>query len=136
MVGDGESQEGQIWEAADVASKYGVDNLVCIVDNNRLQQFGWSEDQVSRNAPLEDPSERWKAFGWHVISIDGHNFEEIDYAFKEARETKGKPTAIIANTIKGKGVSFMEGAYLWHSRIPTDDELKAALVELDQGVVL
>ncbi|HEY4601351.1 MAG TPA: transketolase [Cerasibacillus sp.] len=136
MVGDGESQEGQIWEAADVASKYGVDNLVCIVDNNRLQQFGWSNDQVTRNAPLEDPSERWKAFGWHVISIDGHDFEEIERAFKEARDTKGKPTAIIANTIKGKGVSFMEGAYLWHSRIPTDEELKDALAELNKEVVL
>lgn len=131
MIGDGESQEGQIWEAADVASKYGVDNLVCIVDNNRLQQFGWSDDQVTRNAPLEDPSERWKAFGWHVISIDGHCYDSLDQAFKEARETKGKPTVIIANTIKGKGVSFMEGAYLWHSKVPTQEELQLALTELE-----
>ncbi|MFJ7368820.1 transketolase [Lysinibacillus sp. NPDC098008] len=135
MIGDGESQEGQIWEAADVASKYGVDNLVCIVDNNKLQQFGWSDDQVKRNAPLEDPSARWAAFGWHVISIDGHNFEEIEKAFKEAAEIKGKPTVIISNTIKGKGVSFMEGAYLWHSRVPTDEELQAALEELDKEAV-
>ncbi len=130
MIGDGESQEGQVWEAADVASKYKLDNLVAILDYNKLQQFGWDGKGESRETPVIDPEKRWESFGWHVISIDGHNPAEITAAFSTARELSGKPTIIIANTIKGKGVSFMENAYLWHSRVPTDAELKLAVQEL------
>ncbi|MBO1002639.1 transketolase [Pseudogracilibacillus auburnensis] len=130
IVGDGESQEGQVWEAADVASKYRLDNFVAILDYNKLQQFGWNGENGRRKIPVEAPENRWRAFGWHVISIDGHNFEEIEAAFKEAREVKDRPTIIIANTVKGKGVSFMENAYLWHSRVPTNEELANAIKEL------
>ena len=130
IVGDGESQEGQVWEAADVASKYELDNLTAILDYNKLQQFGWNGEDGAREIPVEQPEKRWEAFGWHVISINGHDFTEIAAAFNEAKETKGKPTMIIANTVKGKGVSFMENAYLWHSRVPTDDELASAINEL------
>lgn len=130
IIGDGESQEGQVWEAADVAPKYELDNLVIILDYNKLQQFGWTGENGSRKIPVTDPAKRWEAFGWHVISIDGHNFEEIAAAFKEAREVKGKPTIIISNTVKGKGISFMENSYLWHSRVPTDQELEDAVKEL------
>lgn len=130
IVGDGESQEGQVWEAADVASKYCLDNFVAILDYNKLQQFGWNGENGRREIPVEAPENRWRAFGWHVISIDGHDFDEIEAAFKEAREVKDKPTIIIATTVKGKGVSFMENAYLWHSRVPTDEELANAIKEL------
>ncbi|SKB02577.1 transketolase [Sporosarcina newyorkensis] len=133
MIGDGESQEGQVWEAADVASKYKLDNLVAILDYNKLQQFGWNGENEAREIPVHEPEKRWEAFGWNVISIDGHNPEEISSAFAEARKVTGKPTIIIANTIKGKGVTFMENAYLWHSRIPTDDELTGAVKELEKG---
>ncbi|WP_251670437.1 MULTISPECIES: transketolase [unclassified Sporosarcina] len=131
IVGDGESQEGQVWEAADIASKYQLDNLVGILDYNKLQQFGWNGESGAREIPVENPHKRWEAFGWHVITIDGHNFSDMEAAFNEAKEIKGKPTMIIANTVKGKGISFMENAYLWHSRIPTDDELANALEELE-----
>lgn len=134
MVGDGESQEGQVWEAADIASKYKLDNLVAILDYNQLQQFGWSGEGDTREIPVTEPEKRWEAFGWNVISIDGHDFEEIQGAFNKAREVSGKPTVIIANTIKGKGVSFMENAYLWHSRIPTNEELSIAVKELEMEV--
>lgn len=130
IVGDGESQEGQVWEAADVASKYELDNLTAILDYNKLQQFGWNGEDGAREIPVEQPEKRWEAFGWHVISINGHDFTEIAAAFNEAKETKGKPTMIIANTVKGKGVTFMENAYLWHSRVPTDEELANAVKEL------
>ncbi|WP_342514891.1 transketolase [Sporosarcina sp. FSL K6-1522] len=135
MIGDGESQEGQVWEAADVASKYRLDNLVAILDYNKLQQFGWNGEGEAREIPVHAPEKRWEAFGWNVISVDGHNPVEISAAFAEARKVSGKPTIIIANTIKGKGVSFMENAYLWHSRIPTDEELNTAVQELEMGFV-
>ncbi|AYA76474.1 transketolase [Bacillus sp. Y1] len=135
MIGDGESQEGQVWEAADIASKYELDNLVGILDYNKLQQFGWSGEEKSRKNPIHDPKDRWESFRWHVIEIDGHNQEEIENAFNEAREVKTKPVMIIANTVKGKGVSFMENQYLWHSRIPTDDELNQAKKELEMGAL-
>lgn len=130
MIGDGESQEGQVWEAADIASKYKLDNLVVIMDYNKLQQFGWNTDTDARANPVRDPHKRWEAFGWHVIDINGHDFVDIDRAFKGARDVNGKPTMIISNTKKGKGVSFMEGEYLWHSRVPTDEELTQAQEEL------
>lgn len=134
MVGDGESQEGQIWEAADVASKYELDNLVAILDYNKLQQFGWETEDQTRKVPVANPEKRWEAFGWNVINIDGHDHKQIGDALKEARGVKGKPTIIIANTVKGKGVSFMENAYLWHSRVPTDEEYKNAIQEIEAGV--
>ncbi|MBE1555534.1 transketolase [Sporosarcina limicola] len=134
MIGDGEMQEGQVWEAADVASKYKLDNLVAILDYNKLQQFGWNGEDGKREIPVMEPEKRWEAFGWHVISIDGHNHEEITEAFIEESKVKGKPTMIIANTVKGKGVTFMENAYLWHSRIPTDEELTKAVQEIEMGV--
>ncbi|WP_077319603.1 transketolase [Virgibacillus proomii] len=132
MVGDGESQEGQIWEAADIASKYKVDNLVAILDYNKLQQFGWAGEEESRENPVVDPEKRWEAFGWNVVNIDGHDHEQISAALYGAREVTGKPTMIIASTIKGKGVTFMENAYLWHSRVPTDEEYKQAIQELEE----
>jgi transketolase len=132
MVGDGESQEGQIWEAADIASKYKVDNLVAILDYNKLQQFGWAGEEESRENPVVDPEKRWEAFGWNVVNIDGHDHEQISTALYGAREVTGKPTMIIASTIKGKGVTFMENAYLWHSRVPTDEEYKQAIQELEE----
>src|SRR5699024_2752646 len=130
IIGDGESQEGQVWEAADVAAKYQLDNFVGILDYNKLQQFGWNGEDGKRKIPVVDPGKRWEAFGWNVIETDGHDFEAIEKALKDAKKTKGKPTIIIANTVKGKGVSFMENEFLWHSRIPTDDELEAAVKEL------
>lgn len=134
IIGDGESQEGQVWEAADIASKYKLDNFVAILDYNKLQQFGWNGKEGVREIPVADPEKRWEAFGFHVITINGHDFEQITKAFREAREVKGKPTIIIANTVKGKGVTFMENAYLWHSRVPTDEELNHAVQEIEMGV--
>ncbi|GAA0318353.1 transketolase [Oceanobacillus oncorhynchi subsp. oncorhynchi] len=134
IVGDGESQEGQVWEAADVASKYKLDNLVAILDNNKIQQFGWDAGNGKREIPAVNAHGRWEAFGWHVIDIDGHNHEEITNAFHEAKQVSGKPTIIIANTVKGKGVSFMEDTIKWHSRVPTDEELELGLKELEAGV--
>ncbi|MBM7716114.1 transketolase [Bacillus thermophilus] len=133
MIGDGESQEGQVWEAADIASKYRLDNVVVMLDNNRLQQFGWNGENGSREIPVTNPQKRWEAFGWHVITIDGHDFAEMSAAFHEAKKVKGKPVMIVANTVKGKGVSFIENAYLWHSRVPSDEELNNALAELNIG---
>ncbi|MFP3126438.1 transketolase [Ectobacillus funiculus] len=134
MIGDGESQEGQVWEAADIAARYNLDNLVVIMDYNKLQQYGWAGVETERDIPVYAPEKRWEAFGWNVISINGHDFQEITKAFDQAKAFKGKPTIIIANTIKGKGVSFMENSYSWHARIPTDEELKAAIKEIGMGV--
>ncbi|SMQ86993.1 transketolase [Bacillus sp. OV166] len=134
MIGDGESQEGQVWEAADVASKYQLDNLVVIMDYNKLQQYGWAGTITERENPAFSAEKRWEAFGWNVISVDGHDVEQINMAFKEAKQIKGKPTIIIANTIKGKGVSFMENSYSWHARVPNDKELEAAITEIEMGV--
>lgn len=133
ILGDGESQEGQVWEAADMAAKYSLDNLVVILDYNKLQQFGWAGENGKRQIPVMEPEKRWEAFGWHVISIDGHNFQEINDAFSIARTIAGKPTIIIANTVKGKGVSFMENEYSWHSRVPSDEEYKRAMEEIKAG---
>ena len=131
MVGDGECQEGQVWEAADAAVRYQLDNLVVLLDYNKLQQYGWTANTANQRAlPILSPENKWKAFGWHVVTINGHNFKEIISACQNAYAPKGKPTIIIANTIKGKGVSFMEDAYLWHARVPTDEELELAVNEL------
>ena len=133
MIGDGESQEGQIWEASMVAARYRVDNLVAILDWNGLQQYGWAEagkQPEERMNPLEDPAGKWRAFGWHVIELDGHDLRAIVAALDEARSITGRPTMLIAHTVKGKGVSFMEGDYLWHAKPITDEELALAVAEL------
>ena len=132
MIGDGESQEGQIWEASMVAARYKADNLVAILDWNGLQQYGWSEvgkEPEDRMNPLEAPAQKWQAFGWHVVELDGHDLRAIVSALDEARSIKGQPTILIAHTVKGKGVSFMEGDYLWHAKPITDGEFDLALAE-------
>ncbi len=135
MIGDGESQEGQVWEAADIASKYKLDNLVVILDYNKLQQFGWKGTEGrEREIPVFSPEIRWEAFGWNTISIDGHDFTQIIEAFNQAKTVKDKPSIIIAHTVKGKGVSFMENNYLWHARVPNDGELQNAVSEIKLGV--
>ena len=127
-VGDGESQEGQVWEAAMFASHYGLDNLTVFIDFNGLQIDGKVTD-VMNPTPHDT---KFAAFGWNVITIDGHNFEEIENAVNAAKAFKGKPTAIIANTVKGKGVSFMENQASWHGKAPNDDEYATAMADLDK----
>ncbi|MDD6042878.1 MAG: transketolase [Eubacteriaceae bacterium] len=126
LLGDGELQEGLVWEAAMSAAHYGLDNLVAIVDFNGLQIDGRNDD-VMTVKPID---EKFAAFGWNVVVIDGHNFEEIFDAFDKARACKGKPTAIIACTHKGRGVSFMEDNPGWHGKAPSDEEAKQAVEEL------
>jgi transketolase len=135
MLGDGEMQEGQIWEAAFVAARYKLDNLIAILDWNRLQQYGWATDagykDVARLDPADHPTAKWEAFGWRVIECDGHDVDDFRRACARARASSGKPSIIIAHTIKGKGVSFMEHEYTWHSRPMSEDDLRRALDELD-----
>lgn len=126
IMGDGEIQEGQIWEAAMTAAHYNLDNICAVVDNNGLQIDGPVEE-VMRIAPVH---EKWDAFGWHIIEIDGHNMKEILNALDEAENKKGKPTVIVAHTIKGKGVSIFEGKVEYHGVAPTAKELEIALKEL------
>ena len=128
-TGDGEIQEGQIWEAAMWAGHRKLDNLVVIVDNNNLQIDGSVED-VCSPYPID---KKFEAFNFHVINIDGNDFDQIRAAFKEARETKGMPTAIIAKTVKGKGVSFMENAAGWHGKAPNDEEYEIAMADLEKA---
>lgn len=129
LTGDGEIQEGQIWEAAMWAGHRKLDNLVVIVDNNNLQIDGSIED-VCSPYPID---KKFEAFNFHVINIDGNDFDQIRAAFKEARETKGMPTAIIAKTVKGKGVSFMENAEGWHGKAPNDEEYEIAMADLEKA---
>lgn len=124
LIGDGESQEGSIWEGAMFASKLGLDNVTAIIDYNNLQGYG-RPNEICYYEPVID---KWKAFGWGVYAVDGHNFKEILAAFKKAHH--GKPKIIVAKTIKGKGVSFMEDELKWHYYIVTEDLKKKALVEL------
>ena len=126
ICGDGEIEEGQIWEAAMTSSHYKLDNLCVIVDNNNLQIDG-EVSQVMNIYPID---EKFKSFGFEVINIDGHNIEEIIQAFEQAKKVKGKPTAIIANTIKGKGVSFMENKAEWHGKAPNEEQYRQAMLEL------
>jgi transketolase len=131
LLGDGEIQEGQIWEAAFVAARYQVDNLTAIVDYNRLPQFGWpTKSGYTRSTPIDDPGSKFKAFGWQVVECDGHDHASIRAAFKRALAHKHEPTCIVANTVKGKGISFMEGDFNWHAKAPDDAQLNAALREL------
>ncbi len=127
IVGDGESEEGQVWEAAMFAAHYKLDNLVAFLDLNGLQIDG-KITEVMNPTPHD---EKFRAFGWHVITINAHNFEEIAAALAEARAVKGKPTAIIAVSTKGKGVSFMEDEADWHGKAPNEEQYKAALAELN-----
>lgn len=126
LLGDGEIQEGLVWEAVMSAAHYGLDNLVAIVDFNGLQIDG-NNDDVMKVKPID---EKFAAFGWNVVCIDGHNFDEIFDAFDQARACKGKPTAILAKTVKGKGVSFMENQAGWHGKAPSEEEAKQAVAEL------
>ncbi len=126
VLGDGEIQEGQIWEAAMFGGDKRVDNLVAIVDYNHIQLDGFVDDIM----PLEPLADKWRAFNWHVIELDGHSIPALQAAFAEAAGTKGKPTAIVAHTIKGKGVSFMENNPKFHGVAPTQEEMEKALLEL------
>ena len=129
LLGDGEIQEGQVWEASMLAAHRKLDNLVVIVDNNNLQIDG-TITEVNSPYPID---KKFEAFNFHVINIDGNDFDQIDAAFKEAKTVKGQPTAIIAKTVKGKGVSFMENQVGWHGKAPNDEEYKIAMEELEKA---
>jgi transketolase len=135
MLGDGECQEGEVWEAAMTAARYGLDSLVAIVDHNRLQQYGWPGDGPDGRMPPQVPGElvaKWSAFGWRVLEVDGHAVEAIVAVLEEAAHGDGRPTVVIAHTIKGKGVSFMEGHYFWHTRAIKPDEFAIAMADLGE----
>jgi transketolase len=137
LLGDGECQEGEVWEAAMAASRHHVDNLVAIVDHNRLQQYGWPGDGPDGRIPPQDPGElvaKWTAFGWRVLEADGHDVGELVRVLEEAVRGDGRPTVVIALTTKGKGVSFMEGHYFWHTRAIKPEEYAAAMAELGEPV--
>ena len=129
LLGDGEIQEGQVWEASMLAAHRKLDNLVVIVDNNNLQIDG-AITEVNSPYPID---KKFEAFNFHVINIDGNDFDQIDASFKEAKTVKGQPTAIIAKTVKGKGVSFMENQVGWHGKAPNDEEYKIAMEELEKA---
>ena len=129
LLGDGEIQEGQVWEAAMLASHHKLDNLLVIVDNNNLQIDG---EITKANSPYPI-DKKFEAFNFHVINIDGNDFDQIDAAFKEAKSVKGRPTVIIAKTVKGKGVSFMENQAGWHGKAPNDEEFKIAMADLEKA---
>ena len=126
VIGDGESQEGSIWEASMAAAKLKLDNLTAILDYNHLQ----NDDSVDVLMPIDPPIDKWKAFGWHVIEIDGHNMTEIVEALETAKTIKGIPTMIVANTVKGKGVSYMENVCEWHGKAPNKELAEKAISEI------
>ncbi len=126
IVGDGECDEGQVWEAAMAAAHFKLDNLLAIVDRNKIQLDSWTHNIMN----LEPFVDKWKGFGWHTIEIDGHSFPDILAAFDKARTIKGGPTVIIANTVKGKGVSYMENNPDWHGKAPNDEQYEIAMKEL------
>lgn len=126
LMGDGEQAEGSVWEAAMAGPHYKLDNLVGIIDRNRLQISGSTEDVMG----LEPLEEKWAAFGWHVVAVDGNDVEALVRAFEAAPAVPGKPTLVMANTVKGKGVSFAENVPHWHHHVPNDQELEQALAEL------
>lgn len=127
LLGDGECDEGQIWEAAMAAAHFKLDNLVAIVDNNGQQIDGWNRDVMN----LDPFNEKWQAFGWHVIEVNGHHLPQLIKAFDQAKQIKGKPSVIIAHTIKGKGVSFMENNPDFHGKAPNAEQVEIALKELE-----
>jgi transketolase len=131
MLGDGELQEGQIWEAVFTASRFRLDNLTVVLDYNQLPQFGWPSDTgFTRDRGYDDPRAKFEAFGWNVVETDGHSHEAIRRAYMEALDYRGRPTCVLAHTVKGKGVSFMEGDFNWHAKAPTDAELDDAVAEI------
>ena len=135
MLGDGECQEGEVWEAAMAAARYGLDNLVAIIDHNKLQQYGWPGDGPDGRMPPEVPGElvaKWSAFGWRVLEADGHDVADILRVLAVAAHGDGRPVAVIAHTVKGKGVSYMEGHYYWHTRAIKPDEYATALADLGE----
>jgi transketolase len=135
MLGDGECQEGEVWEAAMAAPRYALDNLIVIVDHNRLQQYGWPGDGPDGRIPPQVPGElvaKWTAFRWRVLEVDGHDMADILRVLEEAARGDGRPTAVIAHTIKGKGVSFMEGHYFWHTRAIKPEEFATAMADLGE----
>ncbi len=137
MLGDGECQEGEVWEAAFVAARYRLDNLIAIVDYNKLQQYGWQGEGPDDRLPPAWPGElaaKWSAFGWRVLEVDGNDITAVVGALEEATVGDGRPVAIIASTIKGRGVSFMEGRYYWHTRPLTAAEFATAMAELGEPV--
>jgi transketolase len=135
LMGDGECQEGQVWEAAMAASRYRVDDLIAIVDHNKLQQYGWPGRSAEVRLPPEEPGElvaKWTAFGWRVLEADGHDMAAVVQALEEASVPSGRPTVVVAHTVKGRGVSFMEGDYRWHSKPIKPEEFAAAMRELGE----
>ena len=129
-LGDGEVNEGQVWEAATTAAKYKLDNLIAIVDHNGLQNDGFTKDIM----PMEHMDDKWSAFGWKVLHVDGHSIEDLLRVFHEMKQYKGQPICIIAKTVKGKGVSFMENVAAWHGIAPNDEEYEIAMKEVTGGV--
>jgi transketolase len=135
ILGDGECQEGEVWEAAFVAARYGLDALIAIVDHNKLQQFGWRGATAEQRIPPDAPGElaaKWSAFGWRVIEANGHDIADVVAALEEATRRDGRPVIVIAHTIKGKGVSFMEDRFFWHTRVLKPDEFATAMAELGE----
>ena len=126
VIGDGETQEGSIWEAAMSGAKWQLDNLTAILDRNHLQNDYYVDDLM----PIEPVADKWRAFGWNVVEIDGHNMEEIVPALEDAKAATGGPTLILANTVKGKGVSYMENVCEWHGKAPCKEEAEKALEEI------
>jgi transketolase len=136
LLGDGECQEGQVWEAAHVAPRYALDNLIAIVDHNKFQQFGWRGDSAGHRLPPQDPGDlvaRFRAFGWRVMEMAGNDMAEVVRVLEEAAQPGGRPTAVIANTLKGFGVSYMAGNYQWHMGVPTEEEFAIAMAELGES---
>lgn len=131
VIGDGECNEGEVWEAAMLATKEKLDNLCVVLDHNGIQLSADTKDIM----PLEPFGTKWEAFGWHVIEVDGNEMSQVLFAFEKARLVKGQPVIIIANTIPGKGVSFMENRWEWHGKVPDDKELKQALSELESAAI-
>lgn len=127
LLGDGECDEGSVWEAAMAAAHYKADNLTAFVDRNHMMIDGLTEDVMS----LEPLADKWRAFGWHVDAIDGHRMEQVVAALEAARERKGIPTLVLAETVKGKGVSFMEGRVEWHGTVPNEEQFRQAMLELE-----
>jgi transketolase len=130
LMGDGEQQEGSVWEAAMAAAHFKLSNLCAIIDNNGLQIDGATKDIMN----VEPLASKYRAFGWNVIEVDGHNLQEIDKAYTQFKAEKEKPTAIIAKTVKGKGVSYMENISMWHGKIPSKELTKKALEEIDASL--
>ena len=134
MLGDGEMQEGQVWEAIEVAARYRLDNLIAIVDNNRLPQYTWPDfGQRGRERPIANLAAKWSAFGWRVFECDGHDIDAVVQNFEAATQVEGQPAAVIAHTVKGKGVSFMENEFPWHAKPLDGAGLARALAELEEA---